>query len=197
MATIFVSRDLPGKEHFGHANFQTCKLLISTSVLFQIRRRETRLWRVSRCTYDTMILPQDGRQDNHFWETWPSIINLVKLALYVNPLPLSESSKTPDWSFVVGVKTLTTSTTHSGLSDSRFPHPGHLSEDSLHFEIDLNRVVRWDRRVEGMARTIMKPWYRRPDAEEVSSRRTWIDFGRFLRVTHIRNQLSSSRSLCH
>jgi len=63
---------------------------------------------------------------------------------------------------------------HGGGSHSHEPPPDLVPGDSLYSRIYLERVRCLNERVEGMARSIIKPWDQRLDTEKVSCLRRGI-----------------------
>jgi hypothetical protein len=57
---------------------------------------------------------------------------------------------------------------HNGFAHSHSPPPDLIPGDSLYSKIQLERVQCLNERVDGMARSIIKPWDQRLDTEKVS-----------------------------
>ena len=58
---------------------------------------------------------------------------------------------------------------HDGSPHSHSPPPDSIPGDSLYSKVDLDRVRCLNERVDGMAKTIIKPWDQRLDTEKVVS----------------------------
>jgi hypothetical protein len=79
-----------------------------------------------------------------------------------------------------------------GSSHSHSPPPDSIPGDSLYSKVDLDRVRCLNERVDGMARSIIKPWDQRLDTEKVVHHRSRVE-NRFLKVMQTSRWLYSSR----
>ena len=71
---------------------------------------------------------------------------------------------------------------HGDSPHSHSPPPDSIPGDSLYSKIDLDRVRCMNERVEGMARSIIKPWDQRLDSENVLFCQDGVSDSRFLKV---------------
>ena len=72
-----------------------------------------------------------------------------------------------------------------GSSHSHSPPPDSIPGDSLYSKVDVDRVRCLNERVDGMARSIIKPWDQRLDTEKVVQHRNSVE-SRFLKVMQMK-----------
>ena len=83
---------------------------------------------------------------------------------------------------------------HNGHSHSHSPPPDSIPGDSLYSKVDIDRVRCLNERVEGMARSVIKPWDQRLDTEKVTSI-SYFAYNISLKVMQMNRSLSLFRIL--